>query len=135
VVILSETNQDQIVKKVFLATLAVGTLLLFNSCGISSALVINDNQNSTQVQLTTNNYRVIERITGSAEVEYVFLIGGMGQRQLYENAYSAMLQKANMTGGSRAIINVMTEENVSGFFPFFHTRTITVSAYVIEFTR
>jgi hypothetical protein len=133
VVILSETNQDQIVKKVFLATLAVGTLLLFNSCGISSALVINDNQNSTQVQLTTNNYRVIERITGSAEVEYVFLIGGMGQRQLYENAYSAMLQKANMTGGS--IINVMTEESLSGFFPFFHTRTITVSAYVIEFTR
>jgi hypothetical protein len=122
-------------KKIFLAAISIGSLLSLSSCGVSSALVINDNQNSTQVQLAANNYRVVERITGSAEVDYVLLIGGMKQRQLYDNAYSAMMQKANITGGSRAIINVMTEENLSGFFPFFHTRTITVSAYVIEFTR
>jgi hypothetical protein len=122
-------------KKILIAAMVLGSLILLNACGISSALVVNDNQNSTQVQLATNNYRVIDRITGSAEVSYVFLIGGMGQRQVYENAYSAMMQKAEMKQGARAIINVMTEENVSGFFPFFHTRTITVSAYVIEFTK
>jgi len=122
-------------KKVIVVAVALGGLFLLNSCGISTALVMNDNQNSTQVQLTSNNYKVIERISGSAEVDYILLIGGMKQRQVYENAYSAMMQKANMKEGSRAIINVMTEENFSGFFPFFHTRTITVSAYVIEFTR
>ena len=122
-------------KGIAITALAFGCILVLNSCGISSALVVNDNQNSTQVQLTSNNYKVVDRITGSAEVEYVLLIGGMKQRQVYENAYSAMMQKANMKEGSRAIINVMTEENISGFFPFFHTRTITVSAYVIEFTR
>ncbi|MNL74767.1 hypothetical protein D3C87_2004500 [compost metagenome] len=62
-------------------------------------------------------------------------IGGMNKRQLYENAYSAMMKKANLLNGSKAIINVMTEEHIGGFAPFFVRRTITVSAQVVEFTR
>lgn len=62
-------------------------------------------------------------------------IGGMNKTQLYENAYSAMMKKANLLNGSKAIINVMTEEQVSGFAPFYVRRTITVSAQVVEFTR
>jgi hypothetical protein len=68
-------------------------------------------------------------------VTYVLAIGGMNKRQLYENAYSAMMKKANLLNSSKAIINVTTEEHVSGFAPFFVRRTITVSAQVVEFTR
>jgi hypothetical protein len=119
-------------KKTILPLLAA---LLLSSCGFNSALVLNHNQNNTQVQLGSNNYKVVERISGSAEVEYILMIGGLDKRKLYENAYSDMMTKANMLNTSRALINVVTEEHVGGVPPFWYKRTLTVSAYVIEFTR
>lgn len=56
----------------------------------------------------------------------------MNKKQLYENAYSDMVKKADLTG-SRALINIVTEEHVGGVPPFYYTRTVTVSAHVIEF--
>lgn len=109
--------------------------VLISSCGVSSALVANHNQNNTEVHLSENNFKVIDQVSGSSEVSYVLAIGGMKKRQLYENAYSEMLKKANLLNGSKAIINVMTEEHISGFGPFFVKRIITVSAQVVEFTR
>jgi PBP1b-binding outer membrane lipoprotein LpoB len=106
-----------------------------NSCGIGTALVTNHNQNATEVHLSGNNFKVIDQVSGSSETSYILAIGGMNKRQLYENAYSTMMKKANLLNGSKAIINVMTEEHFSGFAPFFVKRTITVSAQVVEFTR
>ena len=106
-----------------------------SSCGISTALVTNHNQNATEVHLSGNNFKVIDQVSGSSEASYVLAIGGVNKRQLYENAYSTMMKKANLLNGSKAIINVMTEEHFSGFAPFFVRRTITVSAQVVEFTR
>jgi len=108
---------------------------LFSSCGIGTALVTNHNQNATEVHLSGNNFKVVDQVSGSSEASYVFAIGGVNKRQLYENAYSTMMKKANLLNGSKAIINVMTEEHYSGFAPFFVRRTITVSAQVVEFTR
>jgi hypothetical protein len=105
------------------------------SCGINTAFVANHNQNATEVQLRENNFTVIDQVSGSSEATYVFAIGGMSKRQLYENAYSSMMKKANLLHGSKAIVNVMTEQHVSGFAPFYVRRTITVSAQVVEFTR
>ncbi|MGE0588282.1 MAG: DUF6567 family protein [Cyclobacteriaceae bacterium] len=108
---------------------------LVSSCGIGTALVTNHNQNATEVHLSGNNFKVIDQVSGSSETSYVLAIGGMDKRQLYENAYSAMMKKANLLNGSKAIVNVMTEEHISGFAPFYVIRTITVSAQVVEFTR
>ena len=120
----------------------IGTYSLFlifsamlSSCGIGSALVSNHNQNATEVQLSQNNYKVIGQVSGSSEVSYVLTIGGMKKKQLYENAYSQMMKNANLINGSKAIINVTTEEHFSGFAPFYVKRSITVSAQVIEFIR
>lgn len=107
----------------------------FSSCGIGTAVVTNHNQNATEVHLSGNNFKIVDQVMGSSEASYVLAIGGMNKRQLYENAYSTMIKKANLTNGSKAIINVMTEEHISGFAPFFVRRTITVSAQVVEFTR
>jgi len=106
-----------------------------SSCGIGTALVTNHNQNATEVHLSENNFKVIDQVSGSSEASYVLAIGGINKKQLYENAYSSMMKKANLLNGSKAIINVMTEEHFSGFAPFFVRRIITVSAQVVEFTR
>ncbi len=114
-------------------------LLLFtaflSSCGIGAAFVANHNQNATEVHLNGNNFKVIDQVSGSSEATFIFLIGGIEKRQLYQNAYSTMMKKANLLNSSKAIINVMTEEHFSGFYPFFVRRTITVSGQVVEFTR
>ena len=119
--------------KTTLVTIVVSVLL--SSCGMNSALILNHNHNNTQVNLSSNNYKILDKVSGSAEVEYILMIGGLDKRQLYENAYSAMLSKANLTGGAKALINIMTEEHVGGVPPFYYKRTITVSANVIEFTK
>lgn len=122
-------------KKIVIYSVLLLLAAFLSSCGISTARVTNHNQNATEVHLSGDNFKVIEQVSGSSEVSYVLLIGGMDKRQLYENAYSAMMKKANLLNGSKAVINVMTEEHANGFFPFFVRRTITVSAQVIEFTR
>jgi hypothetical protein len=109
--------------------------LLFSACGVNQAFVLNQNLNTTHVQLGSNNFKVLERITGSAEVKYILCFGGMSKTRLYENAYADMLTNAKLTGSPKAIINVMTEEHAGGVVPFSWKRTVTVSALVIEFTR
>ena len=106
-----------------------------SSCGIGIAPVTNHNQNATEVHLSGNNFKVVDQVSGSSETSFVLLIGGRNKRQLYENAYSTMMKKANLLNSSKAIINVMTEEHFSGFAPFYVRRMITVSAQVVEFTR
>ncbi len=122
-------------KKISIYSVLLLLTAFLSSCGIGAALVTNHNQNATEVHLSENNFKVIDQVSGNSEVSYVLGIGGMNKRQLYENAYSTMMKKANLLNGSKAIINVMTEEHVNGFAPFFVRRTITVSAQVIEFTR
>lgn len=106
-----------------------------SSCGVSGAYIYNHNQNSTQVHLTKNNYRILEEVSGSADVDYVLIFGGLNKRQLYAQAYADMMKKANLSDGSRALVNLLTEENLAGVPPLYYKRTITVSAHVIEFTE
>jgi len=122
-------------KKIGIYSVFLLLAAFISSCGIGHAFVTNHNQNATEVHLSENNFKVIDQVSGSSETSYILAIGGMDKRQLYQDAYSAMLKKANLLNGSKAIINVMTEEHVNGFAPFFVRRTITVSAQVIEFTR
>ena len=122
-------------KKIGLYSLILFFAAWLSSCAVGTALVTNHNQNATEVHLSEKNFAVVDQVSGSSEVAYVLAMGGMKKRQLYENAYSAMMKKANLLNDSKAIINVMTEEHFSGFAPFYVKRTITVSAYVIEFTK
>jgi len=86
------------------------------------------------VHLANNNFQVVNRVKGSSEVSYVLIFGGRNKRQLYENAYSEMVKAAELSG-SKALVNIVTEEHVGGVPPFYYKRTITVSAHVVEFTN
>ncbi len=122
-------------KTIFIALIAIATLVSLSSCGMNYAVTGNYNVNNTQVQLSNANYTTVDKISGSANTSYVLFVGGLGEHQLYENAYAKMMTNANLTKGSRAVINVLTEEQLEGFFPFYWNRTITVSANVVEFTK
>ncbi len=118
----------------FLA-LVIFAALLLHSCGVNQAIVLNHNQNSTQVQLSEANFRNVGRVMGTDSVTYVLIFGGMKKKQMYQRAYAAMLDKADLGSGPRAVVNVVTEEHVGGVIPLFYRRTLTVSGQVIEFTR
>jgi hypothetical protein len=122
-------------KKPLLSLLFILLMLISSSCGVSSAVYSNLNQNATQVQLASNNYKIIDKVSGSVETKYIFLIGGMNHRQQYENAYSTMVSKANLINEPRALVHLVNEEHFRGFFPFYFTRKITYTAHVIEFTK
>lgn len=104
-----------------------------SSCGVGHAYVLNHNQNATQVELSENNFKVVGQVSGSSEVEYIMFFGGIKKRNLYQDAYSKMMEESQLIGKSRAITNITTEEHLGGVPPFYSKRTITVSAHVIEF--
>lgn len=109
-------------------------LFMLNSCGVNRSLVVNLNQNTTQVHLSEKNFEIVREATGSSEVSYVLIFGGMNKKRLYQDAYVKLIRDANLEG-SQALVNVNSEEQWSGVPPFYYTRTITLHAQVIEFTR
>ncbi len=109
-------------------------VILLGSCGVHKTWVVNHNQNTTQVQLSRNNFNVGETVTGSADVSYILIFGGWKKRQIYQEAYQDMVAKANLTG-SKAFINVNSEEHLGGVPPFYFKRTLQVTAQVIEFNN
>jgi len=107
--------------------------LLLASCGVTRELSHNVNNHTTQVVLAKNNFKVVEHVKGEASNQYLLIIGG-GKRALVEKARAKMLQKANLVGSSRAVIN----ETVESYWIFIGVGiqyTVSVSADVIEFTE
>jgi hypothetical protein len=90
------------------------------------------NNNTTKVVLQGKNYTVVQQVKGSASGVTVLGFGGSFS-PLIENARSEMLSSANLVGGSRAVINEIVEVNNKRFV-VFSLKTVTVSAYVVEFT-
>ena len=107
------------------------SILLLSSCAVHSGLTFNTNNSVTNVVLQGNNYKIIQKVQGTASGFSVFGIGGAFQ-PIVNNARSEMLRNANLIGRSRAIINETVEVN-NKFFVIVGVKTVTVSAYVIEF--
>jgi len=122
-------------KKAQVQLLAMFSVLLLSSCGVGVAMTENQYQSSSQVHLAKNNFKVVDKVSGSAEVDYVLLIGGWKKRKLYSDAYRNMVEEANLEGSSKALVNIISEEHVGGFVPFYAKRTLTLSAHVVEFTE
>ena len=111
------------------------TSILMTSCGIHSAMVRNINNNTTNVELSKKNFKVIDRVSGKSTAIYVLGIGGLSNKALIEKAKTKMLENANLIGGAKAIINLTTESHISIVYYFFFQRTVTVSGHIVEFTE
>ncbi len=119
-------------KKIIFILLVFSSLL--SSCAFHNGLTTNQNNHSTEVVLSKNNYKVVGRVQGEAQVLYVFGIGGVTRKGLVAEATANMLSNANIVGSSKAIIN-KTVEVRNSFFPIVQTYKVTVSGYIIEFTE
>lgn len=122
-------------KKVIIACLFVATTFSFSSCGTSSNLIFNQNQNQTSVVLSQDNFKVVGTAKGQVKSIYVFGLGGLSKKSLRENAMGAMVKSADLKDGAKAIINAnVTEKNIF-VLPFFYKRIMTAEGQIIEFTK
>ena len=112
-------------------------VLILNNCGFPPQGYLGHSTN-TQVVLSEANYKTINSIKGEATASF-FLGYGPTNNRLYSRAKKDMLENANLAGGgekSRALINITTDEQVRFiwfYFPFYFSKTVYVTADVIEF--
>lgn len=109
--------------------------VLGTSCGVSSALQLNQHASVTNVTLSEANFKVVGRAKGIATQEYILMIGGIDKAGLYANAKADLMNNANLTGTSKALVNITAEEHTSGVPPFYIKRSVTYSADVVEFNQ
>ncbi len=112
----------------------IGLALILSSCGIHNGLTKNINNHTTEVVLSKNNFKVLESVQGESQATYILGIGGLSKNALVSAARANMLSKANIVGGSKAIINETVEIKHS-IFPFYRKYKVTVSGHVVEFTQ
>lgn len=123
------------VKKIILAS---SLFLLINNCGFMPQGYLGHSTN-TQVILSEANFKIINSVKGHATATFILGIGPFNDR-LYSRAKRDMLENANLAGGgnkSRALINITTDEQIKyfifGYFPLWFSKTVYMSADVIEF--
>ena len=105
------------------------TSLLFVGCSQHVGYI--GHRIATQIQLGSNNFKVIDSVTGEASAEYIFGFGPSKQNIL-DQARRDMINKANLVGSSKAVVNITTDIKIEGFL-FWRQKTAYVSGEVVEF--
>ena len=118
-------------KKFIKGALLVCAVAMFTGCGMMNHLTTNANVSETSVQLTTNNYRVVKQVSGTATETYVFGIGALSKNALAKNSYANMVANAELKD-NQAIINITTTENTKNILVYTE-REVTTTGIVIEF--
>jgi uncharacterized secreted protein with C-terminal beta-propeller domain len=113
--------------------MAVVAVLFLASCGASQSLTTNANLNQTNVVLSQKNFHVVKQVSAEASATYVFGIGGLSKKSLYNNAVAELTKAANLTG-SQALVNV-TVKNSGKLILFFGKVTYHAEGTVIEFDK
>lgn len=111
--------------------IAAAAVLLLASCGVSQNLTSNANLNQTNVVLSQKNFHVVKTVEAETSATYVFGIGGMSKKALYNNAVAELTKKADLTG-SQALVNV-TVKSSAKLAVVFCKVTYRAEATVIEF--
>lgn len=119
-------------KKIYMLLLLVSAVM--TSCASHHGLPKNHNQNTTEVVLTKNNFKVVSMVKGEAEATYVLGFGGLSKNGLVSEAKAKMLANAGLEGTARTVINEVVEVKTSGLF-FVSKYKVIVSAQIIEFTE
>jgi hypothetical protein len=122
-------------KKLLMLFVLVATLFGVSSCSLQDPMTRNLNQNLTNVVLQDNNFKIVQKVRGEAQADYLFYFGGFRKKGLIEEARAEMLENANLIGSSRAVINENVEMSVTSFAGIFSYVKVTVSGYVVEFTE
>ena len=104
---------------------------MFTGCGVMDHLTTNANLTQTQVQLSSNNYKVIGQVVGEATDTYILGFGGLSKSTIANNSYAEMLKNANLKD-SQTIIHITTTTKVKDFIVWQEISSVT-TGIVIEF--
>ena len=111
--------------------MAVAAVLLLASCGVTSNLTFNANQNQTNVVLSQKNFHVVKTVEAEVSATYILGFGGLSKKALHDNVVAELTKAAGLTG-SQALVNV-TFHNSGKFFYVWNKITYHAEATVIEF--
>lgn len=114
--------------------LTIAFLIMLSSCGFNHANMLNINNNLTNVELSSKNFMVLDRVSGEATATYILGIGGKSHKSLLQDAMSRMYNNANLSGNAKALINVTYETHTTTIIVYSRT-TYTASGNVIEFLK
>ncbi len=126
-----------IIPKNLLLIGSVCLVLLTTGCVVTrDALTFSSrNENTTEVVLAKNNYKVVSTVSGEISQNYLFgFIGGFSKKAMRESAISDMYKNANLTG-AQAIIYINVSFKYELVLPLFMKTTAVASGIVIEFTN
>ena len=119
-------------KKSIKLLFVAGLLLTLSGCSThlnTFALV----QNSPEVILREDNFRVVGMAEATTSVKRILGIGGISRSAVRENAVAELFKNANLTG-SQTIVNITERVSLTGVPPFFTRHTITTVGTIVEFT-
>jgi hypothetical protein len=76
--------------------------IALSACGVNHAFLLNQNLNTTHDQLSYYKFKIVEKVTGSADVENE-LCNGMSKTRLHENTYVDMLSNSKLMDSSKPL--------------------------------
>lgn len=118
-----------------IVVVAIVTVLGLSSCAsMATGNLTNYNQNSTKVELSQNNFKVVGNAYGSYSATYIFGIGGLSKKTARTNAVANMYENAGLER-AQAVINITTSERLTTYFGIINKVEYTASGTVIEFTK
>jgi len=121
-------------RKIKLMIMLIVLTIAVCSC-IGSNKILSTTGTQTQVILSENNYRVIQKLEGTATSRSFLGIGHL-QSTVITTARNNMLANVNFIGNSKSVINEYIEVyNRWNLIIPLHRITVTASAYLIEFTN
>ena len=107
--------------------------LILTSCGLTSNLSQNINENQTSVVLSQANFHVVKTVQAKVSATYIFGLGGLSKKALKNNAIAELTKEARLTG-SQALINITVKSAVKTVL-FWSQNTFYAEATVIEFDK
>lgn len=108
--------------------------VILTGCATHNGLTDNRNIHGTQVVLSERNFKVVANVKGESETTYVFGFGGLSRSAMIAEAKAQILERADMIGKSRALVNE-TVEVKSSVYLIVMKRKVTVTAQVVEFVN
>lgn len=120
-------------KRLKFLLIALVSLFLLSSCGLTTNLTHNVNENQTSVVLSQANFHVVKTVSTKVSSTYFFGIGGLSKKALKNNAVAELTSKAKLTG-SQALINVTVKSSVKTVL-IWNQITYYAEATVIEFDK
>lgn len=114
-------------KQIFKFLIFVALIATLSSCALHNGYMVNS------ASLSANNFSYQKmNVSGTSAVTYVFLLGGLSDEYLVNDAKVDLLNK-NPLQPNQALVNLTIDWRTTYVLPFSITKRCTVAADIVEF--